>query len=46
MMMAKESADEGEKIKPAGIEGEEIQVFREKELPELRDLASGETTKT
>ena len=45
MMMAKESADEGEKIKPADIEGEEIQVFRNKKLSELRDLASGKTTK-
>jgi len=43
--LAKESADEGEEIKPADIESEEIQVFREKELPELRDLASGKTTK-
>jgi len=43
--LAKESADEGEKIKPADIGSEEIQVFREKELPELRDLASGKTTK-
>jgi len=45
MMMAKESADEGEKLKPADIGGEEIQTFRDKELPKLRDLASGKTTK-
>jgi len=44
--LAKETADEGEKIKPADIEGEEIQLFRDKELPELRDLASGKITKT
>jgi len=43
--LAKEAADEGEKLKPADIDGEDIQVFRDKELPELRDLASGKTTK-
>jgi hypothetical protein len=43
--LAKESADEGEKMKPAEIEGDEVQEFRDKELPELRDLASGKTTK-
>src|SRR6266853_1279659 len=36
---------EGERIKPADVDGEEIQVFCDKELPELRDLASGKTTK-
>jgi hypothetical protein len=30
---------------PADIEGAEIQVLREKELRELRDLASGKITK-
>ncbi len=43
--LAKEAAGEGEHIKSAEIDGEEIQLFRDKELPELRDLASGKTTK-
>ena len=43
--MIKESAEEGERIKPADIESDDIQEFRDKELPELRDLASGKLTK-
>jgi hypothetical protein len=44
--MIKESAEDGERIKPEDIESEDIQEFRDKELPELRDLASGKITKT
>ena len=43
--LAKESAEDGERIKPAEIDAEDIQTFRNKRLPELRDLAAGKITK-
>ena len=43
--LVKESVDEGERIKPSDITGEDIQYFRDKQLPELRGLATGSITK-
>jgi hypothetical protein len=43
--LVKVSADDGERIKPDDVTAEDIQEFRDKEMPELRDLASGKTTK-
>jgi hypothetical protein len=43
--LVKDAADEGERIKPVEISAEQVQEFREKDLAELRDLASGKVTK-
>ena len=42
---AKEDAEAGEKPNPASITKEDIKEFREKNLPEYQDLASGRMTK-
>lgn len=42
--IAKEYSDEDNKVKPEDIEAEDIKHLKE-ELPKLRDLASGKTTK-
>jgi len=44
--LAKESVEEGERVKPAEISADQVQYFRDKQLPELRELASGKKTKT
>jgi hypothetical protein len=44
--LAKESVEDGERVKPAEISADDVQYFREKQLPELRELASGKKTKT
>lgn len=44
--LAKEEFDdEGNAIKPASISKEQVKEFREKQLPELQDLASGKLSK-
>jgi hypothetical protein len=43
--LAKEAADEDEKPDPKAVTAEEIKEFRDKQLPELRDMASGKITK-
>lgn len=43
--LAKEAADEDEKPDPKAITPEEIKEFRDNQLPELRDMASGKITK-
>jgi hypothetical protein len=43
--LAKEATDEeDEKVQPSSISKEDVKEFREKQLPELQDLASGKTT--
>lgn len=39
--LVKTAAADGDKLKAADVTSEDIQEFREKELPELRDLANG-----
>jgi hypothetical protein len=43
--LAKEAADEDEKPDPKAITAEEIKEFRDNQLPEFRDMASGKITK-
>lgn len=43
--LAKEGADEGEKPDPKSVTPDEIKQFRDNQLPEFRDLASGKITK-
>ncbi|HXT42384.1 MAG TPA: hypothetical protein VN887_20415 [Candidatus Angelobacter sp.] len=43
--LVKVSAEDGERIKPGDVAAEDVQEFHDKELPELRDLANGKTTK-
>lgn len=43
--LAKEAADEDEKPDPKAITSDEIKEFRDNQLPEFRDLASGKITK-
>lgn len=43
--LAKEGADEGEKPDPKSVTDDEIKQFRNEQLPEFRDLASGKITK-
>ncbi len=43
--LAKESVEDGERIKPTEVSADEVQLFRDKQLPELRDLASGKKNK-
>jgi len=45
MYLAKQNADEGDAIKPASVTDDQIKEFREKELPDFQDLASGKQTK-
>jgi hypothetical protein len=45
MYLAKQNADDGEAIKPASVSNDEVKEFKEKELPEYQDLASGKLTK-
>ncbi|HUR44729.1 MAG TPA: hypothetical protein VMZ27_02555 [Candidatus Saccharimonadales bacterium] len=45
--LAREATDEdGDKVQPASVSNEEVKEFREKQLPELQDLASGKMTLT
>jgi len=39
--LAKENADEGDKPDPGSVSADDVKQFREKDLPEFRDLASG-----
>ena len=43
--LARQSADEGEVVKPASVSDDEVKVFKEKELPRYQELASGKLTK-
>lgn len=43
--LAKQSADEGEVVKPAAVSDDEVRIFKQKELPRYQDLASGKLTK-
>ena len=43
--LAKQASADGEKMTPAQVSAEEVQTFREKELPEYQDLASGKMTR-
>jgi hypothetical protein len=45
MYLAKQSADEGDVVKPASVSDDQIKEFREKELPDYQNLASGKITK-
>jgi len=45
MYLAKQAAEDGDVLKPAAVTTDQIQQFREKELPEYQDLASGKLTK-
>jgi len=45
MYLAKQSADEGDVVKPASVSDNDIKEFREKELPDYQNLASGKETK-
>ena len=45
VFLAKQSTTEGEKPDPNQITTEQIKEFRDKELPELRELSSGRMTK-
>lgn len=45
MYLAKQNADEGEAIKPAAVADEDVKAFREKQLPQYQELASGKVTK-
>jgi hypothetical protein len=45
MYLARQTADDGEAIKPASVSDEEVKEFKEKELPEYQNLASGKLTK-
>ncbi|HLX96418.1 MAG TPA: hypothetical protein VKU37_11805, partial [Verrucomicrobiae bacterium] len=42
--LAKEDADEGDKPDPNSVSADEVKQFREVNLPEFRDLASGKMT--
>jgi hypothetical protein len=43
--LAKEMTDEDEKVNPSAIDAEEVKQFKDTELPEYRDLASGKISK-
>ena len=43
--LAKQNADEGEALKPAAVSGDDVKEFREKQLPEYQNLASGKVSK-
>jgi hypothetical protein len=43
--LAKEAAKDGEKVSPGTISDEDVKSFRETQLPEYKDLASGKITK-
>jgi len=43
--LAKQSAEEGEAVKPALVSDDDVRQFREKELTQYQDLASGKLTK-
>jgi len=45
LYLARESADDGDVVKPASVSDDDIKEFREKELPEYQSLASGKETK-
>jgi hypothetical protein len=42
--LAKEDADEGDKPDPSSVSADDVKQFREKDLPEFQDLASGRIT--
>lgn len=42
--LAKEDADEGDKPDPNSVSADDVKQFREKDLPEFQDLASGKMT--
>jgi len=43
--LIKEAVKDGEKVTPGSITDEEVKTFREVQLPEYKDLASGKVTK-
>jgi hypothetical protein len=43
--LAKQNVEQGEAIKPGSVSNDEIKEFREKQLPQYQDLASGKVTK-
>ena len=45
MYLAKQAVGEGEAAKPADVTDEEVKEFRDKQLPDYRDLASGKETR-
>lgn len=45
LYLAKEAVDEGGKPDPSSVSADVVKQFREKQLPEYRDLASGKETK-
>ena len=45
MYLARQTADAGEVVKPAAVSADEVKEFKEKELPEYQDLASGKISK-
>ncbi len=42
--LAKEDADEGDKPDPNSVSADDVKQFRDKDLPEFQDLASGKMT--
>lgn len=45
MYLARQTAGDGDVVKPASVSEDEVKNFREKELPEYQNLASGKETK-
>lgn len=45
LYLAKQNAEDGDAIKPSSVSDDEVKEFREKELPQFQDLASGKETK-
>ncbi len=43
--LAAQSTEDGAAAKPSEVSAEDVQEFRDRDLPELRDLASGKITK-
>jgi len=43
--LAKQSAEDGEAVKPSAVSDDDVKEFKQKELPQYQDLASGKTTK-
>jgi hypothetical protein len=43
--LAKQAVDDGEKPDPGSVSADDVKQFREKQLPEFRNLASGKETK-
>jgi len=43
--LAKEAAEDGDKPNPSSVSDDEVKQFRDKNLPDFQDLASGKVTK-